>query len=58
MRKSDKKHKPQFEKIGNRITIKQTKEELNEAKSTLELAKQIQRKVFFAPQGFTYNKGY
>ena len=58
MRKSDKKHKPQFEKIVNKITIKQSKEELNEAKDTLEIAKSIPRKVFFAPKGFTYNKGY
>lgn len=30
MRKSDKKHKPQFEKVVNKITIKQSKEELND----------------------------
>jgi len=58
MRKSDKKHKPQFEKVVNKITIKQSKEELNKAKDTLEIAKQIPRKVFFAPKGFSHNKGY
>ena len=58
MRKSNKKHKQQFEKVVNKITIKQSKEELNEAKSILEIAKQIPRKVFFAPKGFTYDKGY
>ena len=60
MRKSDKRNKPQLEKIGtNKIgRIRQSKEELNEAKDTLKIAKSIQRKVFFAPKGFTYNKGY
>ena len=58
MRKSNKKHKQQFEKVVNKITIKQSKEELNEAKDTLEIAKLIPRKVFIAPKGFTYNKGY
>ena len=60
MRKSDKRNKPQLEKIGtNKIgRIRQSKEELNEAKNTLEIAKSIPRKVFFAPKGFTYNKGY
>ena len=50
MRKSDKKHKPQFEKVVNKITIKQSKEELNKAKDTLKIAKQIPRKVFIAPK--------
>ena len=60
MRKSDKRNKPQLDKIGtNKIgRIRQSKEELNEAKSILEIAKQIPRKVFFAPKGFTYKKGY
>lgn len=60
MRKTDKRNKPQLEKIGtNKIgRIRQSKEELNEAKSILEIAKQIPRKVFFAPKGFTYDKGY
>ena len=60
MRKSDKRNKPQLEKIGtNKIgRIRLSKEELNEAKKTLEIAKSIPRKVFFAPKGFTYNKGY
>ena len=60
MRKSDKRNKPQLEKIGtNKIgRIIQSKEELNEAKDTLKIAKSIPRKVFFAPKGFTYNKGY
>ena len=60
MRKADKRNKPQLEKIGtNKIgRIKPSKEELNEAKNTLEVAKSIPRKVFFAPKGFTYNKGY
>ena len=60
MRKSDKRNKPQLEKIGtNKIgRIRQSKEELNGAKDTLEVAKSIPRKVFFAPKGFTYNKGY
>ena len=60
MRKSDKRNKPQLEKIGtNKIgRIRQSKEELNEAKDTLEIAKLIPRKVFIAPKGFTYNKGY
>lgn len=60
MRKADKRNKPQLEKIGtNKIgRIRQSKEELNEAKDTLEVAKSIPRKVFFAPKGFTYNKGY
>ena len=60
MRKSDKRNKPQLEKIGtNKIgRIRQSKEELNEAKDTLEIAKSIPRKVFIAPKGFTYNKGY
>ena len=60
MRKSDNRNKPQLEKIGtNKIgRIRQSKEELNEAKDTLEIAKSIPRKVFFAPKGFTYNKGY
>ena len=60
MRKSDKRNKPQLEKIGaNKIgRIRQSKEELNEAKDTLEIAKSIPRKVFFAPKGFTFNRGY
>ena len=60
MRKSDKRNKPQLEKIGtNKIgRIRLSKEELNDAKDTLEIAKSIPRKVFFAPKGFTYNKGY
>ena len=60
MRKSDKRNKPQLEKIGtNKIgRIRLSKEELNEAKDTLEIAKSIPRKVFIAPKGFTYNKGY
>lgn len=60
MRKADKRNKPQLEKIGtNRIgRLKPSKKELNEAKNTLEIAKSIPRKVFFAPKGFTYNKGY
>ena len=60
MRKSDKINKPQLEKIGtNKIgRVRQSKEELNEAKDTLEIAKSIPRKVFFAPKGFTFNKGY
>ena len=60
MRKSDKRNKPQLEKIGtNKIgRIRQSKEELNEAKNTLEVAKSIPRKVFFAPKGFTFNRGY
>ena len=60
MRKSDKRNKPQLEKIGtNKIgRIRLSKEELNEAKDTLEIAKLIPRKVFFAPKGFTYDKGY
>ena len=60
MRKSDKRNKPQLEKIGtNKIgRIRLSKEELNEAKDTLEIAKSIPRKVFFAPKGFMYNKGY
>ena len=60
MRKADKRNKPQLEKIGtNKIgRIRLSKEELNEAKDTLEIAKSIPRKVFFAPKGFMYNKGY
>ena len=60
MRKTDKRNKPQLDKIGtNKIgRIRQSKEELNEAKDTLEVAKSIPRKVFFAPKGFMYNKGY
>ena len=60
MRKADKRNKSQLEQIGtNKIgRIRQSKEELNEAKDTLEIAKSIPRKVFFAPKGFTYNKGY
>lgn len=60
MRKSDKRNKPELDKIGtNKIgRLKPSKEELNEAKDTLEIAKQIPRKVFFAPKGFTHNKGY
>ena len=60
MRKSDKRNKPELDKIGtNKIgRIRQSKEELNEAKNTLEVAKSIPRKVFFAPKGFMYNKGY
>ena len=60
MRKADKRNKPQLEKIGtNKIgRLKPSKEELNEAKSILEIAKQIPRKVFIAQKGFTYHKGY
>ena len=60
MRKADKRNKPQLEKIGtNKIgKLKPSKEELNEAKDTLEIAKSIPRKVFIAPKGFTFNKGY
>ena len=60
MRKSDKRNKPELDKIGtNKIgRIKQSKEELNEAKNTLEVAKSIPRKVFIAPKGFTFNRGY
>ena len=60
MRKSDKRNKPELEKIGtNKIgRIRLSKEELNEAKDTLKIAKSIPRKVFIAPNGFTYTKGY
>lgn len=60
MRKADKRNKPELDKIGtNKIgRIRLSKEELNDAKDTLEIAKLIPRKVFFAPKGFTYNKGY
>ena len=60
MRKSDKRNKPELDKIEtNEIgRIRLSKEELNEAKDTLKIAKSIPRKVFFAPKGFTYNKGY
>ena len=60
MRKADKRNKPELEKIGtNKIgRVRQSKEELNEAKDTLQIAKSIPRKVFFAPKGFTFNKGY
>ena len=60
MRKADKRNQPQLEKIGtNKIgRLIPSIEELNEAKDTLEVAKSIPRKVFFAPKGFTYNKGY
>ena len=60
MRKADKRNKPQLEKIGtNKIgRLKPSKEELNDAKDTLEIAKSIPRKVFIAPKGFMYNKGY
>ena len=60
MRKSDKRNKPELDKIGtNKIgRIRLSKEELNEAKDTLKIAKSIPRKVFFAPKGFTFNKGY
>ena len=60
MRKSDKRNKPELDKIGNNKIgrIRQSKEELNEAKDTLEIAKSIPRKIFIAPKGFTYNKGY
>ena len=60
MRKSDKRNKPELDKIEtNKIgRVRQSKEELNDAKDTLEIAKLIPRKVFFAPKGFTYNKGY
>ena len=60
MRKSDKRNKPQLEKIEtNKIgRVRLSKEELNEAKDTLEIAKLRPRKVFFAPKGFMYNKGY
>ena len=60
MRKADKRNKSELDKIGtNKIgRIRQSKEELNEAKDTLEIAKSIPRKVFFAPKGFMYNKGY
>ena len=60
MRKSDKRNKPELDKIEtNKIgRIRQSKEELNEAKDTLEIAKSIPRRIFIAPKGFTYNKGY
>ena len=60
MRKADKRNKPQLDKIEtNKIgRIRLSKEELNEAKDTLEIAKSIPRKVFIAPKGFTYDKGY
>ena len=59
MRKADKRNKPELDKIGtNKIgRIRQSKEELNQAKVTLEVAKSIPRKVFIAPKGFTYDKG-
>ena len=60
MRKSDKRNKSELDKIEtNKIgRIRLSKEELNEAKDTLKIAKSIPRKVFFAPKGFTFNKGY
>ena len=60
MRKSDKRNKPELDKIEtNKIgRVRLSKEELNEAKDTLKIAKSIPRKVFFAPKGFSYNKGY
>ena len=60
MRKADKRNKPELDKIGtNKIgRVRQSKEELNEAKDTLKIAKSIPRKVFIAPKGFTFNKGY
>ena len=56
MRKSDKRNKPQPDKLGlNKLgTLKMSKDELNEAKATLEIAKSIERPVFYAPKGFTY----
>ena len=60
MRKADKRNKPELDKIeANKIgRVRQSKEELNDAKDTLEIAKSIPRKVFIAPKGFMYNKGY
>lgn len=60
MRKADKRNKPELDKIGtNKIgRLKPSKEELEVAKNNLEIAKSIPRKVFFAPKGFSYNKGY
>ena len=60
MRKTDKRNKPELDKIGtNKIgRLKPSKEELNETKDTLKIAKSIPRKTFFAPKGFMYNKGY
>ena len=39
MRKADIRRKPDLMKLGNKITIKQSPEEIEEAKTALEVAK-------------------
>lgn len=57
MRKADIRRKPDLKKIGNKITIKQSPEELELANQTLELAKTQpkSKKIVRLPQGYSPN---
>ncbi len=57
MRKSDKRKKPQLEKLnGNKITsLRVSKDEREEAQMILEKVKSQPQKVIKLPQGFSYN---
>ena len=54
MRKADIRRKPDLMKLGNKITIKQSPEEREQAKKTLETAKSQPKHTLILPQGFSY----
>lgn len=54
MRKADIRRKPDPMKLGNKITIKQSPEEREQAKQTLETAKSQPKPILRLPQGFSY----
>ena len=54
MRKADIRRKPDLMKLGNKITIKQSPEEREQAKKTLETAKSQPKPILRLPKGFSY----
>ena len=54
MRKADIRRKPDLMKLGNKITIKQSPEEREQAKITLETAKSQPKPTLRLAQGFSY----
>ena len=54
MRKADIRRKPDLNKTNNKFTIKQSSEEIEEAKKALEVAKSQKKPILRLPQGFCY----
>ena len=54
MRKADIRRKPDLTKTNNKFTIKQSPEEMEEAKKALEVAKSQPKPILRLPQGFSY----